>query len=478
MLKHKGLMTAMIVILAAGFIATSLIGYTVSRAAIRSEITSSSLPLTSDNIYSEIQRDLLQPVFISSLMAHDTFVRDWVIKGEKNEPEITRYLQEIKLKYGTITTFFVSDRTLNYYHAEGVLKRVSPDEKRDAWYYRVKEMKDPYEINIDADMGNKDTMTIFINYKVFDYQNRFIGATGVGLTVTAVKDLINSYQNKYNRNIFFVDTKGLITLRSEAFPESAESIQQIEGIKNHASEILSSAGGTFSYKRKSSGYFLNTRYIKDFNWYLLVEENEEESAQILFRTLLLNILISLIITGIIFFLLRRQIQAYQYRIEHLASTDKLTGLFNRQAFDGIMEQALKEKRRTHGDIALLMLDLDFFKRINDTYGHLCGDSVLIQATQRIKTVLRESDPLCRWGGEEFFVLMKGCGREDARSMAEKIRCAFEAKPFIVKAISVTLTVSLGITLFSEEDTYETAVARADAALYIAKESGRNRAEFV
>ncbi len=472
--KYNKLMTAVIIILAIGFVATSLISYNVSRSSLRKEITSSSLPLTSDNIYSEIQRDLLPPVFISSLMANDTFVRDWVMQGERNDGDIVRYLAEIKKKYNSVSAFFVSDRSGRYYHSEGILKTVSIEDPRDAWYYRVKNMASNYEINIDPDMANADTMTIFINYKVFDYRNNFIGATGVGLTVNAVKKLIGYYQEKYQRIVFFVDVNGDITLRSSGLAEEEGSIHKIDGIKDYAPEILSGETGfTFSYRRGASDYFLNTRYIKEFNWYLLVEENENIAGRILLRTLFVNIAISLAITGIIFFLIRVQIKTYRNRIELLATTDKLTGLYNRQAFDVIIDQALKERKREQSEMALLMIDLDFFKAVNDAYGHLCGDDVLVKATQRIKSVLRESDVLCRWGGEEFFVLIKNCGLEDAKKSAEKIRLAFEESPLPVAIGTISLTVSLGLTLFIEDDSYEKALTRADSALYSAKAAGRN-----
>ncbi len=134
-------------ILLSGFLLTSISSYLVTRGNIRETITESTLPLTSDNVYSEIQRDLLQPVFIASLMANDTFLRDWAIKGEQDEDSITRYLHEIKIKYGTVTAFFVSEQTQKYFHAHGLLKTVREGEPRDAWYYRVREMGAPYEIN-------------------------------------------------------------------------------------------------------------------------------------------------------------------------------------------------------------------------------------------------------------------------------------------------------------------------------------------
>ena len=137
----------------------------MSRASLRSEISLNALPLTSDNIYSEIQHDLLRPVFVSSLMATDTFLRDWVIGGEVGDQSITKYLKEIQTTYNAFTSFFVSEKTRTYYHADGILKKVSPTEPRDIWYFRVRDLKDDYEINVDPDLANKDAMTIFKTFR-------------------------------------------------------------------------------------------------------------------------------------------------------------------------------------------------------------------------------------------------------------------------------------------------------------------------
>lgn len=122
-------------ILLAGFVLSSLGSFWVSRENVRKTITDSALPLTSDNIYSEIQRDLLKPVFISSVMATDTFVRDWILSGEQDSSRIINYLSEIKSEYQTITAFLVSDLSRNYYHATQVLKQVDESEKRDEWNF-------------------------------------------------------------------------------------------------------------------------------------------------------------------------------------------------------------------------------------------------------------------------------------------------------------------------------------------------------
>ena len=156
LLKKYRLLAWIGVALVAGFLATSLVGYLVSMKSMRDGIGNQALPLTGDTIYSEIQKDILRPVFISSLMAHDTFVRDWIIGGEEGTEKITRYLNEIKQKYGVVTSFLVSEKSRKYYYADGVLKTVREDEPRDAWYFRVRQMKPDYETNVDPDMANRD----------------------------------------------------------------------------------------------------------------------------------------------------------------------------------------------------------------------------------------------------------------------------------------------------------------------------------
>ncbi len=132
MARKKYFIALLTGLLVVGFLFTSIVSYFVAQRSLSEQIAGNTLPLTSDNIYSEIQQDLLRPIFISSLMAHDTFVRDWVLNGEQNPEQMTRYLREIQKRYATVTSFFVSDKSYNYYHSSGILKTVSPEDARTA----------------------------------------------------------------------------------------------------------------------------------------------------------------------------------------------------------------------------------------------------------------------------------------------------------------------------------------------------------
>jgi hypothetical protein len=173
--------------------------------------------------------------------------------------------------YGTVTSFLVTEQSRTYYQAKGVLKQVEADEPRDAWYFRVRDMQAPYEINVDVDMANDDRMTVFINYKVFDYQQRFIGATGVGLTVDAVVKLIDTYQQRYSRSVFFVDTDGRIVLTgASGGPMGArvgQSLSELPELANLMAQLPLPGSGNFEYRQQGRGHFLNVRFIPELNWY-------------------------------------------------------------------------------------------------------------------------------------------------------------------------------------------------------------------
>jgi diguanylate cyclase len=158
-------------------------------------------------------------------------------------------------------------------------------------------------------------------------------------------------------------------------------------------------------------------------------------------------------------------------MRHLANTDALTGVANRRQAE---EQLLRELRRAerYGRVfSLLMVDLDHFKQLNDRFGHQAGDAVLIDLARRLSALVRASDTIARWGGEEFLLLAPETQLEDARRLAEIVRRHIQDNRF---AERFELTASVGVASYRPGDTVPSLVARADAALYLAKRGGRNQ----
>ncbi|MBO8086547.1 MAG: GGDEF domain-containing protein [Marichromatium sp.] len=164
-------------------------------------------------------------------------------------------------------------------------------------------------------------------------------------------------------------------------------------------------------------------------------------------------------------------------IFYQANYDQLTGLANRHLFQDRLAHALKEAKRYNTSLALLFLDLDNFKRINDTLGHDVGDEVLIAASGVLKNATRESDTLVRFGGDEFLVLLKEADKAEAKAVAHKILELF--KPMIeLKSHTLHITSSIGIALFPDHATTpEELIQKADIALYAAKSKGKNQASL-
>ena len=465
------------VLLLSGFVTTCLISYYVAHDSLSEQLAETTLPLTSDNIYSEIQRDLLRPVFISSLMAQDTFLRDWTMAGEKDDSAIIRYLKEIQIQYGTVTCFFVSEKTRKYYHTSGILKTVSGTDPQDAWYFRVQKMLEPYEVNVDTDTADKNSMVIFINYRVFDYAGRYIGATGVGLAVNAVRDLIDSYQMRYRRTIYFINAEGQVSLHGLSY-NGPNNIRKIPGLSKHATRILTSPSNSLTYTEGGKTIYVNSRLVPQFEWYLLVMQNNDPAESRILNTLMINLTVSLVVTAIVLLLAHLTIGGYQRRLEEMASTDKLTGATNRQVFDMLFNQAVKQAKRRSVSMSVIMFDIDHFKAVNDTYGHTTGDLILKAVSRTAKRHIRDCDILCRWGGEEFLILLTDCNLNQAYIVADKIRKNIEIdKNVIHNEQSICVTASFGVTQLGEDESLSDVIVRVDMALYAAKNNGRNCTEL-
>lgn len=464
------------VLMSIGFFAISLIGYQASKQAIRDAIVGQDLPLTSSNIYSEIQKDLIRPVLVSMTMAHDTFVRDWVLEGERDPDEMIRYLREVRQRHGAFSSFFVSDRTHRYYTGDGILKQVSSFEPRDAWYYRVSGMNEDYEINVDPDLANRDLLTIFINYRVFDYDGNYLGATGIGLTVDAVRHLLNEYQERFNRKIYFVNKRGE-TVEFGNQKGKGVDLRNRPGLGALIPNILAGKRGSWQYEADGDNHVLHVNYLPELKWYLFVEQNESTALAGIRQMLFTNLAISLAVTLVVLFLIHFAFGRYQGRIEEMATTDKLTGLLNRHAFTILIEKLIAELRREPRPVALLMADVDHFKSINDRHGHLAGDAVLEHVAKILQKSLRTSDLAVRWGGEEFLMVLKGCRPDEARHIAENLRESIAGTPVNVGEKSIDVSISIGIASFAPAELPSQAIDRADSALYKAKQGGRNRVEF-
>jgi len=189
--------------------------------------------------------------------------------------------------------------------------------------------------------------------------------------------------------------------------------------------------------------------------------------------LLVNLGICALVTVIVLLLVHLTIRGYRQRLELAATTDRLTGLANRQAWDLLFQQILRGARRNPVPISLLLIDVDYFKEVNDTYGHLAGDAVLKEVGARVGARIREGDLFSRWGGDEFLILLCDCDIPDAMMRAETIRDVIDREPVVYQWHEIAISVSIGVTGHRPGEDEDDLLQRVDQALYRAKQMGRN-----
>jgi len=163
------------------------------------------------------------------------------------------------------------------------------------------------------------------------------------------------------------------------------------------------------------------------------------------------------------------------QMEKQAVTDELTNLYNRRAFADIAEKEVGRARRYQRPLALILFDIDHFKNVNDTHGHLVGDQVLRVLAAAVKKIVRATDTICRFGGEEFIVLMPEAMRDEAMAMAERLREKVSDITVVAPEGTLSLTISLGVAALEpdKDESLESLIGRADKAMYNAKAAGRN-----
>lgn len=196
-------------------------------------------------------------------------------------------------------------------------------------------------------------------------------------------------------------------------------------------------------------------------------------AQTLYNTVIgisLLILVAICIGWIVMYLMRR-LESAMTELVDISTTDHLTGLSNRREFLDRYEFEKKRMERYGGNIAISIMDIDYFKVINDTFGHEIGDKVLVQLARLLEENIRETDMVARWGGEEFLFLLVNSDEGEAKLCIEKLMNVIRNQDF---GFGQKVTCSFGLTTLRKEDTWDTVISRADLLLYQAKTGGRDQ----
>lgn len=363
-------------------------------------------------------------------------------------------------------------------------------------------------INIDRILVISNNLNSYIDKRFYDsiiysyplfYKNNFVGTVYFIIPLYTIgKNLSSVFKNKYVFYIkkefislqgkkgfvqsefspsYFVD-KQFYSIRLKNNPEETNLISDINlRLKEDIKKLLQNEESfSLPYNHNNTDYIITFYSIKDLNskhiGYLVSYEKDKSFKEFSKIFYLSSILITVIVLLIFTFL--RYTLKMKAIAEKNAITDKLTGALNRMAIEPVINIEYERAKRNKKPISIILFDIDFFKKINDTYGHNTGDYVLKKTAEIVKRNTRKIDYLIRWGGEEFLILMPETDLEFAVKVAEKLRVLVENYQF--KDVG-KVTISLGVTQIKIGEKLDHAIKRADDALYLAKNRGRNRVEF-
>ncbi|MBP1680733.1 MAG: putative diguanylate cyclase [Proteobacteria bacterium] len=223
--------------------------------------------------------------------------------------------------------------------------------------------------------------------------------------------------------------------------------------------------------------YMNTFALSEFFDTKLLVEQQSIVQSALFYSFVFSIILSILVTLLASFLKKSYLE-----VENLSHFDGLTGLYNRLMFMTIFQKEIHKVKRNHHHLFLVILDIDDFKPINDTYGHLVGDEAIKTTAHTLQHLLRTSDTIARFGGDEFIISIVDHDKDAASTIVNRILNEFNHKMIPVTRNhdkqELQINLSIGYTAYKDEDDFKTMLQRADQALYISKEAGKNTATYL
>ena len=307
-----------------------------------------------------------------------------------------------------------------------------------------------------------------------DAEGRFLGATGLGLDLRFLQNLLRRVQWQYGARILLVDQHGRVVLSSDG---SLGTLQTTEGLGPISRQILQQSNTNLRVDANGHDLYVRSTRIADVGWTLVVIQKRSAEQRAFINLLTQNLVAALLVSVVLLVCAQLTLGRDQQRLETIAQTDSLSGLLNRQVFEPLFQQLSAQCLRRQEPLSVALMDIDHFKQVNDTHGHLVGDAVICHISRRLSSHRREADPLFRWGGEEFLLLMPGCTLVEARERLESIRRDLHTHPLTLEdpgAADLAVTMSFGLTVHAAGEDSCQLLQRADQALYAAKHAGRDR----
>jgi len=466
----------------------------------------------------KLEASLNSEIAIALKMANSPLIQEYFLNPTNEELQKTAFdeIAEYRKAFASNSVFWINDLDKKLFLDDSYAYTVDTSDQNNYWYMMTINEEEQYNFNINHN-PDLNVTNLWINAKVFDNQHKPIGIVGTGINLF---DFVNNIYQKYSgtADLYFLKVDGEITgAKDVALVENKVNITEVldqTGVEILARTKRLKAEEKIEYFEAKDKKVIAVGSIPALNWYItsmcpIVIGNSLRGMTVLFG-IMMAIIFAVFVVFNIFVIgmlepLNRMVKTINQTLfdwdlkpyddisqkdeirtlgEFLNMTiiDQLTGIYNRRFMDGHLKKTIKSMVRTNSSLSFLLIDIDYFKKYNDTYGHDAGDNCLrIVASTLSKCVSRDLDFVARYGGEEFAVVLPNTDKNGLHTVAERLlEKVRECKiPHKASHIADYVTISIGGTtsIVKHFHHIQDYIKAADKALYESKKNGRNRYTF-
>ncbi|MFC3122623.1 diguanylate cyclase [Agaribacter flavus] len=428
-------------------------------------------------VFALIENELTEPLHIAKTLAeigvYDEYFQSQTPDEEKLVPQLKSYQDTFGLQF-----YLAHENSRKQFNSDGRVFDLIEGEI--VWYFAL---KDETDSEIQAVLGQREDVHLFIDVRQYDDAGNFIGFAGVGKSLSDFLRSFEEFRSEYGHEFVFVNNRQEIVLSSIPELSPAQALHEDDdiGIKLETEmywyeEFIEKSADALEpsavVEAEDGDLLISRLNLENLNWSLYILTPLNSRQQEVNQSFAIYVALGMILVLFVYKILYRIIDAYIDRVSCNMNQDPLTGLANRKYGRHFFNRMRKRNRQ----IAVVVTDLDHFKRINDTYGHMAGDHVLKEVSESFASVLDKKDLAVRWGGEEFAFILPDTDGEEAKDIAEAARLAIERLDIAVdSSTKIKITASFGIYASRQyADTLDVMIERADRAMYKAKADGKNK----
>lgn len=420
-------------------------------------------------VFSLVNEELLKPLHIAETIGHAKYFNKILDSDDLEQEKLVSLLNQLEQQFD-LTFFAASEKARKQYLSNG--RQIDLIEGKVFWYFEAMEV----EADLFADLGQVGDVHLYFDIKIYNEEKEFLGIVGVGKSLKEFIAKFDEYKSRYGYDFLFVNDKSEIILTSlsdlvvtDAHIPSLDSLSWFRHLQASGNTELNNRLVT----DRGEDYLISQINIDELNWQLLLLIPLQARQAQITKSFVTNTAIAISLVLTFFALMFWVMMYYKHSLEKSIDIDPLSQLPNRT----YVNRRFQQLRRQNADVSVIMVDIDRFKNINDSYGHNMGDAVIKKVSQILAEEVRQQDLVGRWGGEEFIMLVPCSNHDVAKAIAERSRKRLEREDFGSDDQKITVTASFGYTHGPTNIPLSELLANADGALYQAKKQGRNQVAF-